>query len=132
MTSQQTFVIVGAGFAGAKAAEALRDRGFDGRIVLVGEEPVRPYERPPLSKDYLTGDASRDSVFVHEEAFYADRSIELLTSTAVTQLDPGGHTVTLSDGAALRYDKALLATGAEPRRLDVPGADLPGVRYLRT
>ncbi|MEV4643098.1 FAD-dependent oxidoreductase [Actinoplanes sp. NPDC049548] len=127
-----THVIVGAGFAGAKAAEALRERGFDGRIVLIGEEPERPYERPPLSKGYLTSDAAKDSVFVHDEGFYAQHSIELLTTTAVTALDPAGHTVALSDGTTVRFDKALLATGSRPRRLSVPGADLPGVHYLRT
>jgi 3-phenylpropionate/trans-cinnamate dioxygenase ferredoxin reductase component len=131
-TSQQTFVIVGAGLAGAKAAEALRERGFDGRVVLIGEEPTRPYERPPLSKGYLTGEADPASVFVHDETFYAERSIELLTSTTVTALDLADRTVSLSDGTALRFDKALLTTGAQARTLTTPGADLPGVHYLRT
>ncbi|MGN9774524.1 NAD(P)/FAD-dependent oxidoreductase [Micromonospora sp. H33] len=132
MTSTQTFVIVGGGLAGAKAAEALRDRGFDGRILIIGAEPVRPYERPPLSKNYLTREAGVDSVFVHEDGFYARHAIELRTATTVTGLDPAAHTMTLSDGTTLRYDKALLATGSEPRRLTVPGAKLPGVHYLRT
>jgi 3-phenylpropionate/trans-cinnamate dioxygenase ferredoxin reductase subunit len=131
-TSQQTFVIVGAGLAGAKAAEALRERGFDGRVMLIGEEPTRPYERPPLSKGYLTGEADSASLFVHDETFYAERSIELLTSTTVTALDLADQTVSLSDGTALRFDKALLATGAQARTLTTPGADLPGVHYLRT
>jgi 3-phenylpropionate/trans-cinnamate dioxygenase ferredoxin reductase subunit len=131
-TSQQTFVIVGGGLAGAKAAEALRERGFEGRIVLIGEEPVRPYERPPLSKGYLTGKADPASVFVHDETFYAERSIELLTSTTVTGLGLADQTVRLSDGSTLRFDKALLATGAQARHLTVPGADLAGVHYLRT
>lgn len=132
MTNQQTFVIVGASFAGAKAAEALRTRGFDGRIVLIGEEPNRPYERPPLSKGYLTGQAGLDKVYVHDEDFYTSKSIELRTSTTVTGLDPDGHTVTLADGEVITYTKALLATGATPRRLTVPGHDLDGVHYLRT
>src|SRR3954447_17366767 len=127
-----TFVIVGAGFAGAKAAQALREKGFDGRIVMLGDEPERPYERPPLSKGYLAGTAERQSVFVHDEAFYAGHSIELRAGTAVTGLDPDRHEVTLSDGTTVSYDKALLATGSAPRRLRVPGADLRGVHYLRT
>jgi 3-phenylpropionate/trans-cinnamate dioxygenase ferredoxin reductase component len=132
MTRQQTFAIVGAGLAGAKAAETLRERGFDGRIVLIGDEPVRPYERPPLSKGYLTGEADQASVFVHDEAFYPGHSIELCTGTAVTGIDPAGHALTLSGGTRLRYDRALLATGSAPRRLTLPGADLDGVHYLRT
>ncbi|MEV8506929.1 FAD-dependent oxidoreductase [Actinoplanes sp. NPDC051475] len=131
-TNQRIFVIVGAGLAGAKAAEALRERGFDGRVVLIGEESDRPYERPPLSKGYLTGEAGKDSVFVHDEDFYAAHSVELLTGTAVTALDPAGHTVSLSDGTTLGFDKALIATGSQARRLTVPGADLPGVHHLRT
>lgn len=132
MTSQRTFVIVGGGLAGAKAAEALRERGFDGRIALVGDEPIRPYERPPLSKGYLTGDAAADPGYVHDEAFYAAHSIDLLTDATVLGIDPAAHTVTLAGGRTLRYDKALLATGSKPRRLRVPGADLPAVHYLRT
>ncbi|MFI7598115.1 NAD(P)/FAD-dependent oxidoreductase [Actinoplanes sp. NPDC049681] len=128
----RTFVIIGAGFAGAKAAEALRERGFDGRVVLIGEEPERPYERPPLSKGYLTGDAGKDSVFVHDEDFYAKQSVELRTGTGVTSLDPAGRTISLSDGSRLRFDKALLATGSEARRLTVPGSELAGVHHLRT
>ncbi|OJF09691.1 NAD(P)/FAD-dependent oxidoreductase [Couchioplanes caeruleus] len=131
-TSQQTFVIAGAGLAGAKAAETLRERGFDGRVLLIGDEPTRPYERPPLSKGHLTGEFDPASVFVHDETFYAEHSIELLTATTVTGLDLAAHTVTLSNDTTLRFDKALLATGAQPRPLTVPGANLPGVHYLRT
>jgi 3-phenylpropionate/trans-cinnamate dioxygenase ferredoxin reductase subunit len=130
--SNQTFVIVGASLAGAKAAEELREREFDGRVVLVGSEPARPYERPPLSKDYLRGESERDKAYVHAEDFYEQREIELLSGRTATTLDPGARRVTLDDGTALDYDKLLLATGAEPRRLDVPGAQLEGVLYLRT
>jgi 3-phenylpropionate/trans-cinnamate dioxygenase ferredoxin reductase subunit len=130
--SNQTFVIVGASLAGAKAAEELREREFDGRVVLVGSEPARPYERPPLSKDYLRGESERDKAYVHAEDFYEQREIELLSGRTATTLDPGARRVTLDDGTALDYDKLLLATGAEPRRLDVPGAELEGVLYLRT
>jgi len=130
--STQTFVIVGAGLAGAKAAEELRTRGFDGRVVLIGTEPDRPYERPPLSKDYLRGESSRESAYVHEPGYYAEHRIELETSTTATSIDVGASHVVLAGGREIGYDKLLLATGAEPRRLDVPGADLDGVHYLRT
>ncbi len=126
-----TFVIVGAGLAGAKAAEALREEGFDGRVVLVGAEPERPYERPPLSKDYLRGESGREKAYVHPEAFYAEHEIELRLATAVEAIDPGAHEIVLGDGR-LRYDRLLLATGAEPRRLVAAGAELDGVHQLRT
>ena len=128
----RTFVIVGAGLAGAKAAEALREEGFDGRLVMVGAETERPYERPPLTKDYLRAEAPREKAYVHEEAFYGEHDIELVTGTAVTALDPGNRRLSLADGGELGYDRLLLATGAEPRRLPVPGAGLAGVHYLRT
>src|SRR3954454_4780820 len=121
MTSDQTFVIVGASLTGAKAAETLRAEGFDGRLVLVGAELERPYERPPLSKDYLRGEAGREKVYVHDEGFYAEQDIELrLCRTAVT-LDPGARDVTLDDCERLGYDRLLIATGATPRRLEIPG-----------
>jgi len=132
MTSDRTFVIVGAALAGAKAAETLRAEGFDGRVVLIGAEPERPYERPPLSKDYLRGESGRDKVYVHEEDFYASQEIELLVGRTVTRLDTPARRVTLDDGQALGYDRLLLATGAEPRRVSIPGAELDGVHYLRT
>jgi 3-phenylpropionate/trans-cinnamate dioxygenase ferredoxin reductase subunit len=128
----RSIVIVGASLAGAKAAETLREQGYDGRLVLVGAEPERPYERPPLSKDLLRGDAERDSVYVHGAEFYADHGIELRTGTRATAVDAGRHTVTVDDGEQLAWDRLLLATGAEPRRLQVPGAELEGVHLLRT
>ncbi|PKV99877.1 3-phenylpropionate/trans-cinnamate dioxygenase ferredoxin reductase subunit [Amycolatopsis echigonensis] len=131
MAPQPAFVIVGAGLAGAKAAEALREQGFDGRIVLVGDEEWRPYERPPLSKDYLQGKAERDSVFVHDADWYPSHDIDLRLGTAVQRLDRDRHEVILADGDRLPYDKLLLTTGAEPRRLPIPGADAEGVYYLR-
>jgi 3-phenylpropionate/trans-cinnamate dioxygenase ferredoxin reductase subunit len=130
--SDKTFVIVGASLAGAKAAEELRNQGFDGRVVLIGAEPELPYERPPLSKDYLRGESEREKARVHDEGFYREHEIELLTGEAATGLDPSGGRVTLKGGQDLEFDRLLLATGAEPRRLDVPGADLEGVYYLRT
>ena len=131
MTTQPSFIIVGGGLAGAIAAQTLREEGFDGRITLLGEEQHRPYERPPLSKDYLQGSADRDSVFVHPEHWYADHGVELRLGTAVTSLDRASRTVVTATGARLGYDKLLLATGSTPRRLSVPGADLEGVHYLR-
>jgi 3-phenylpropionate/trans-cinnamate dioxygenase ferredoxin reductase component len=128
----ETHVIAGAGLAGAKAAEALRAEGFEGRIVLVGDEPELPYERPPLSKDYLRGESPREQARVHEDGFYADHDIELLTGTTVTDLNAAARDMTLSTGERLGYDRLLLATGSEPRRLSVPGADLDGVHHLRT
>ena len=131
MTAPKNIVIVGAGLAGAKAAETLREEGYAGRLVLVGDEPERPYERPPLSKDYLRGDATRESVHVHEAGFYDERTIELRTGTPVTAIDIAGRSVTLGGRETLSWDRLLLALGAEPRRLAVPGADLDGVLYLR-
>ena len=131
MTSDRTFVIVGAGFAGAKAAETLRDEGFEGRIVLIGAEAERPYERPPLSKDYLRGEAD-SKPYVHDEGFYAANEIDLRPSTSVDSIDPAAGEIVLEGGERMGYERLLLATGAEPRRVDVPGSDLGGVLYLRT
>ena len=128
----QTIVIVGAGLTGAKAAETLREEGFEGRVVLIGDESERPYERPPLTKDYLRGESPREKAYVHSEAFYREHEIELMTGTAVTALHPSRSQVTLDDGRELAYDRLLLATGAEPRRISIAGADLSGVHYLRT
>jgi 3-phenylpropionate/trans-cinnamate dioxygenase ferredoxin reductase component len=126
------FVIVGASLTGAKAAEELRAAGFAGRIVLIGEETERPYERPPLSKGYLLGTDPREKAFVHDADWYPAHNVELLLGVRATGVDPLAHTVCLAGREPVRYDKLLLATGSRPRRLDVPGADLAGVRYLRT
>jgi 3-phenylpropionate/trans-cinnamate dioxygenase ferredoxin reductase component len=127
-----TLVVVGAGFAGAKAVETLREEGFGGRVVLVGDEPDRPYERPPLSKDYLRGEAERETIYVHAEDWYAARDVELRLGAGVTALDVGARSVELAGGERIAYDGLLLATGAEPKRLPIPGADLEGVLYLRS
>jgi 3-phenylpropionate/trans-cinnamate dioxygenase ferredoxin reductase subunit len=132
MTDKQTFLIVGASLAGAKAAETLREEGFDGRVVLVGAEGQRPYERPPLSKDYVRGEAERERLYVHGESFYRDHDIELRLGRTAVDMDASLREVALDDGERLRYDRLLLATGAEPRRLAIPGGDLDGVYYLRS
>ncbi|MBD0282711.1 MAG: FAD-dependent oxidoreductase [Thermoleophilaceae bacterium] len=132
MTTDQTHVIVGASLAGAKAAETLRKEGFDGRVVLIGAERERPYERPPLSKDYLRGEVGREKVYVHDEAFYAEDEIELRLGRTATGLDTTSRELELDDGERLRYDRLLLTMGADPRRLSIPGADLDGVLYLRS
>ncbi|RDG38061.1 NAD(P)/FAD-dependent oxidoreductase [Streptomyces corynorhini] len=129
--AHRTFVIVGGGLAGAKAAETLRAEGFTGRVILIGDERDHPYERPPLSKGYLTGGEERGSVFAQEPAWYAGAQVELHLGQAVTAVDRDARCVLLGDGTSLRYDKLLLATGAEPRRLDIPGTDLAGVHHLR-
>jgi 3-phenylpropionate/trans-cinnamate dioxygenase ferredoxin reductase subunit len=126
------FVIVGAGLAGAKAAEGLREAGFDGRILLIGEEVERPYERPPLSKGYLLGTEPREKAYVHDAEWYPSNDVELMLGVRATGLDPASHTLTLDGHKPVRYDKLLLATGSRPRLLQVAGADLAGVRYLRT
>jgi 3-phenylpropionate/trans-cinnamate dioxygenase ferredoxin reductase component len=131
MPASDTFVIAGGGLAGAKAAEALRGQGFDGRIVLAAEEDIRPYERPPLSKQYLQGKAGRETIFVHSPDWYDANAVELLPGTAVTGIDRDRREVTLTGGGHLAYGKLLLATGAVPRRLPLPGADADGVLYLR-
>jgi 3-phenylpropionate/trans-cinnamate dioxygenase ferredoxin reductase component len=132
MTTDQTHVIVGASLAGAKAAETLREEGFEGRVVLVGVEEERPYERPPLSKDYLRGEAGRDKVYVHDEGFYEEHDIELRLGRAAVGLDTASCELELDGGERLHYDRLLLTTGAEPRRLQIPGAELEGVFYLRS
>src|SRR5829696_8463198 len=118
--------------AGAKAAETLREEGFDGRIVLVGGEPEAPYERPPLSKGYLTGASAREDARVHPAGFHEEHDIELITGTAATGLDPAARAVELGDGRRLTYDRLLLATGAEAVRPPLPGSELDGVHVLRT
>ncbi|WP_405431267.1 NAD(P)/FAD-dependent oxidoreductase [Micromonospora sp. NBC_00617] len=132
MSKTGTFVIVGAGLAGARAAQTLREEGFDGGIVVLGDEPERPYERPPLSKGLLTGGAEPDSVFVHDAGWYAAHDVDLRTAAVAVAVDRAAREVRLADGQHLGYDKLLLATGATPRDLAAPGTDLDGVLRLRT
>ena len=128
----ETFVLIGGGLAGAKAAETLRTQGFEGGIVLVAEEAEAPYERPPLSKGYLLGNDEREKARVLDPGWYGEHGVDLRTGVRAVSLDPGGHRVGLDSGETLEYAKLLLATGSSPRRLPIPGADLDGVRYLRT
>jgi len=131
MSQDQTFVIVGAGLAGGKAAETLRAEGFAGRIVLIGEEPERPYERPPLSKEYLRGKQPREKAYVHEPGWYDEHRVELQLGAKAVGLDTAGRMLALDGGDAISYDKLLITTGAIPRPLPVVGADLDGVLSLR-
>ncbi|MGO4342286.1 NAD(P)/FAD-dependent oxidoreductase [Pedococcus sp. 2YAF34] len=132
MADERTFVVVGGGLAGAKAVEALRDKGFEGRLVLLAGEDHLPYERPPLSKDYLKTGEGLDDAFVHDAQWYADHDVDVRTGTVVTALDRDAHEVVTESGERLHWDRLLLATGSSPRRLTLPGADLDGVLSLRT
>ncbi len=132
MAARPTFVIVGAGLAGHSAAMTLRLTGFEGRLVLLGDEPVRPYERPPLSKAFLQGNKPGNELFFQSESDYSEQQIELELGRRATGLDLAGHRLSLDDGEVVSFDKLLLATGASPIRLRQPGFDLPGVHYLRS
>ncbi|MEU4293894.1 FAD/NAD(P)-binding oxidoreductase [Kribbella sp. NPDC026596] len=129
---QQAIVIVGASLAGATAAETLRTEGWTGGIVLIGSESSLPYERPPLSKGVLLGKDQTDVAQLHDQQWYDDNNVELRLGRTVTAIDPAAHTVTVDDGSQVSYGKLLIATGSRVRKLDVPGADLPGINYLRT
>ena len=127
-----TYLLIGSGVAGSHAAKELRQLDPEAAITLVTNDPHRPYDRPPLSKDFLRGEMPFEKVFFEDPSFYEAQKIELRTGMAVKTLDSANHTVTLADDRLLRFDKALIATGGRPVRLNVPGADLPGVHYLRT
>ncbi len=124
-------VIIGGGLAAGSAAETLRSEGYEGEITIVADEAHTPYQRPPLSKGFLKGDEGLDAVILHDDDWYAQQRIDVRTSTSATVIRTGAHTVELSDGSQLSYDKLLLATGSSPRVLPIPGHDLPGVHMLR-
>jgi 3-phenylpropionate/trans-cinnamate dioxygenase ferredoxin reductase subunit len=128
----ERIVIIGAGQAGAQAVATLRAEGFAGAITMVGDEAYAPYQRPPLSKTYLMGTMERDRLFLKPDAFYAEARCELVLDTTATAIDRAARTVALSDGRALAYDKLLIATGTRVRKIKVPGAELPGIHYLRS
>jgi 3-phenylpropionate/trans-cinnamate dioxygenase ferredoxin reductase subunit len=132
MSAAATYVIVGASLGGAKAAEALRAAGYDGRLVLLGTETELPYERPPLSKGYLQGKAERETIYVHPRQWYTDADIDLRLGVTAAEIDRSAHEVVLADGSRIGYAKLLLATGSSPRELQRPGADADGVLYLRS
>jgi 3-phenylpropionate/trans-cinnamate dioxygenase ferredoxin reductase subunit len=127
-----TFVIIGANLAGGNAAIALREEGFEGRIVLIGAEEHLPYERPPLSKQYLRGEVAIDSAFLRSSDFYASNNIETMLGISARSVDPKENVVELANGERVAYDKLLIATGGRNRRPPIPGIDLPGVYELRT
>jgi 3-phenylpropionate/trans-cinnamate dioxygenase ferredoxin reductase component len=127
----ERIVIIGAGQSGAQAVATLRSEGFSGAITMVGDEPYRPYQRPPLSKAYLMGTMERDRLFLKPDAFYRDANCEMILGVAATKIDRATRAVYLANGDALPYDKLLLATGSRVRKIRCPGADLPGVHYLR-
>lgn len=127
-----TFVIVGASLAGASAAATLRQHGFDGEVMLIGAEPQLPYERPPLSKQYLRGEMPFEKTLVRPAAFYQQNHIETLLGVPAARVDPSARAVELSTGRHIHYDKLLLATGVRNRRPPIPGLDLPGVLALRS
>jgi 3-phenylpropionate/trans-cinnamate dioxygenase ferredoxin reductase subunit len=128
----QHIVIIGAGQAGATSVQSLRGEGFTGVITMIGDEAYPPYQRPPLSKAYLLGSFERPRLFLKPDAFYAEAGCELMLNTSVASIDRAARSVTLTDGRKIAYDKLLLTTGARVRRLRCPGADLPGVHYLKT
>jgi len=131
-TSGGPIVIVGGGLAGGNAAVTLREEGFGGRVVIISPEPGVPFGRPPLSKTYLRSEEDLDDWYVRPAGWYADHDVELLSGSSATAIDPAAHTVALSSGEELRYDKVLIATGGRNRRLAIAGAELPGIGYLRT
>jgi 3-phenylpropionate/trans-cinnamate dioxygenase ferredoxin reductase component len=126
-----TILIIGGGQAGAQAIDTLRREGFTGRLVLVGDEPELPYQRPPLSKKFLSGDMAADRLLFRHRAFYDEHRVELKLGLRAVRLDPAARLVELADGEKLTYDRLLLCLGAASRQLTCPGAALPGVRYLR-
>ena len=127
----ERIIIIGAGQAGAQAVATLRAEGFAGSIVMVGDELFAPYQRPPLSKAYLSGALERERLFLKPDAFYAEAKCELILGVSAKSIDRTKKTVSLSDGRVLAYDKLLIATGSRVRRIPVPGADLKGIHYLR-
>ena len=128
----ETVIVLGAGHAGAQIVESLRSGGFDGKLIMIGDEAHRPYDRPSTSKELLSGGVDIDRIYLKREQFYADKNIDLRLEVTATAIDRAKRTVALSTGETLSYDKLVIATGARARRLQVPGADLDGVFYLRS
>jgi 3-phenylpropionate/trans-cinnamate dioxygenase ferredoxin reductase subunit len=131
-TGQNTIVIVGGALAGGNAAVTLREEGYRGRVVVISREPGIPFGRPPLSKTYLRSEESLDGWYVRPAGWYEDNDVERLTESSVVGVDAAAHRVLLASGQELEYQKVLIATGGRNRRLKTPGAELPGLHYLRT
>ncbi|MEE9142409.1 MAG: NAD(P)/FAD-dependent oxidoreductase, partial [Gammaproteobacteria bacterium] len=125
-------VIVGAGHAAGQAAASLRQEGYEGEVVVIGDEPYIPYQRPPLSKQYLSGEHGLERVYLRPEKFYASKNIRLKTGVRVERIDTTTQTVTTDSDETIAYERLLIATGSRPRRLNIPGSELPGIHYLRT
>jgi 3-phenylpropionate/trans-cinnamate dioxygenase ferredoxin reductase component len=132
VTDSEGVVVVGAGLAAARAAETLRAEGYNGRVLLIGAEAEPPYERPPLSKGYLLGSTNREAIFVHDAEWYDAHGVELVLGTRVVELDVASQSVTTADGQRIGFESLLLATGAVPRRLDLPGGHADEIYYLRS
>jgi NADPH-dependent 2,4-dienoyl-CoA reductase/sulfur reductase-like enzyme len=126
------YLIIGGGLAAGQAAKVLREADAHGPVTLVGEEPYVPYDRPPLSKEFLRGEKPRDALFFDPESYFHEHAVELVLGTTVERLDLAGKTAALANGEVVAFEKALIATGGRPVRLRLPGGDLPGVHYLRT
>ena len=124
-------IIIGAGQAAGQAAASLRQEGYEGTITLIGDESFAPYQRPPLSKQYLSGELSIDRVYIRPTKFYEDRNIDLQLEARVTSIDRQNKTISTDNGQTLAYQKLLICTGSRPRELNIPGSDLPGIHYLR-
>ena len=132
MTADQTFVVIGAGQAGGWTAKTLRDEGFEGRVIIIGDEDFAPHERPPLSKEVLLGDAEKDVCLLWPPGTLEDAGIEMRLGESVAAIDPEGHTLSLGSGETIGWHKLMIATGGRARTLPVDGADLDGVYTLRT
>ncbi|MGH3233378.1 MAG: FAD-dependent oxidoreductase, partial [Streptosporangiaceae bacterium] len=130
--SGSPIVIVGGGIAGGNAAATLREEGFTGPVVIVSREPGVPFGRPPLSKTYLRSEEDLEGWYVRPAGWYAEHDVDLRSGSSVAGVDPAAHTVVLGSGEELSYQKVLIATGGRNRRLGIPGAELPGIHYLRT
>jgi 3-phenylpropionate/trans-cinnamate dioxygenase ferredoxin reductase subunit len=128
----ETTVIIGAGQAGCDLSTALRQQGYEGKIVLIGDEPALPYRRPPLSKAYLSGEMETEALYIKPQKAYEKQNVEVRTGVLVTSLDRHAHTVTLDNGETIKYTKLALTTGGRARRLPLPGAEKPNVHYVRT
>ncbi len=125
-------VIIGAGHAAGQAAASLRQEKYEGPITIIGDEPHIPYQRPPLSKQYLSGEQGLDKVYLRPEKFYADKDVTLKLGVTATRIDREAKTVELDNGEAIEYDKLILSTGSRPRMLNIEGSNLNGIHYLRT